>query len=61
MESLNYLEKTLLVRRGVLRASHVRRPTISPNPDGAAYAELLTARMLALVADLPASEARVGR
>jgi len=61
VESLNYLEQTLLVRRGVLRASHVRRPTISPNPDGAAYAELLTARMLALVADLPASEARVGR
>lgn len=61
VESLNYLEKTLLVRRGVLHASHVRRPTITPNPDGAAYADLLMERMLALVAELPTSGARPGR
>lgn len=53
VESLNYLEKTLLVRRGVLPASHVRRPTITLDPDSAAYAELLMERMLAVVGDLP--------
>ena len=52
VESLNYLAKALLVRRGFLRASHVRRPTITLNPDSAAYAELLMDRMLAVVAEL---------
>ena len=52
VESLNYLEKTLLVRRGVLPASHVRRPTITLDPDSAAYAELLMERMLAVVGEL---------
>ena len=54
---LNYLEKTLLVRRGVLRASHVRRPTVTLDPDSQAYADLLVERMLAVVADLPAPSA----
>jgi len=49
VESLNYLEKTFLVRRGVLRSSHVRRPTITLDPDANAYADLLMDRMLALV------------
>ena len=49
VESLNYLEKTFLVRRGVLRSSHVRRPTITLDPDANAYADLLMDRLLALV------------
>ena len=57
VESLNYLEKTLLVRRGVLRASHVRRPTVTLDPDSQAYADLLVERMLAVVAALPAPSA----
>ena len=57
VESLNYLEKTLLVRRGVLRASHVRRPTVTLDADSQAYADLLVERMLAVVADLPAPSA----
>jgi 4-hydroxy-tetrahydrodipicolinate synthase len=54
VESLNYLEKALLVRRGVLPASHARRPTITLDPDGAAYGEFLMDRMLAVVDGLPA-------
>jgi len=49
VESLNYLEKTLLVRRGVLRASHPRRPTITLDPDTQAYADFLVERMLGVV------------
>ncbi len=47
MESFNYLAKGLLVRRGILRESHVRRPTITLDPDSAAYAEFLVERVLA--------------
>jgi dihydrodipicolinate synthase/N-acetylneuraminate lyase len=48
VESLNYLAKGLLVRRGLLRASYPRRPVITPGPDAAAYAEFLMERMLAV-------------
>jgi dihydrodipicolinate synthase/N-acetylneuraminate lyase len=48
VESLNYLAKGLLVRRGVLRASHPRRPVITPGPDAAAYGEFLMERALAV-------------
>ena len=51
-ESIDYLEKALLARRGVLGASHVRRPTITLDPDGAAYAEPLMDRVLAVIADV---------
>ncbi len=46
IESYNYLEKRLLIRRGLLRASHVRRPTITLDSDSAAYAEFLIDRVL---------------
>jgi 4-hydroxy-tetrahydrodipicolinate synthase len=46
VESLNYLEKTLLVRRGVLATSHVRRPTITLDPDSRTYADFLIERAL---------------
>lgn len=54
VESLNYLEKALLVRRGILSLSHVRRPTITLDPDSAAYADLLMERVLTVVEDLQA-------
>jgi len=46
IESYNYLEKRLLLRRGVLRGSHVRRPTITLDPDSAAYGDFLVERVL---------------
>ena len=51
VESLNYLEKTLLVRRGVLRASHVRRPTITLDTDSEAYGDFLMEQALQTIAE----------
>jgi 4-hydroxy-tetrahydrodipicolinate synthase len=51
VESLNYLEKELLVRRGVLRAAHVRRPTITLDTDSRAWADFLMDRALATIAE----------
>lgn len=48
IEALNYLEKALLVRRGVLAGSHIRQPTVTLDADSRAYAELLMTRVLAL-------------
>jgi 2-keto-3-deoxy-L-arabinonate dehydratase len=50
IESYNYLEKRLLIRRSLLRASHVRRPTITLDPDSAAYADFLIDRVLEAIA-----------
>src|SRR5690606_10395093 len=52
LESLNYLEKDLLVRRGVLRASHVRHPTITVDEESRAYASFLMDRVLEQIAKL---------
>jgi 4-hydroxy-tetrahydrodipicolinate synthase len=52
LESHNYLEKSLLVRRGVLRASHVRQPTITVDEDSRTYAAFLMDRVSELVAKL---------
>lgn len=49
IESYNYLEKRLLIRRGLLRTSHVRRPTITLDADSSAYAEFLIERVLEAV------------
>ncbi|MBI4012438.1 MAG: dihydrodipicolinate synthase family protein [Candidatus Rokubacteria bacterium] len=46
IESYNYLEKKLLIRRGLIRASHVRKPTITLDPDSAAYADFLIERVM---------------
>ena len=46
LESYNYLEKDLLIRRGLLKSSHARRPTVTLDPDSAAYARFLMARVL---------------
>ena len=46
IESYNYLEKRLLIRRGLIMASHVRRPTITLDPDSAAYADFLIDRVV---------------
>ena len=46
IESYNYLEKELLIRRGVMRASHVRKPTITLDADSAAYGHFLIDRTL---------------
>lgn len=52
LESHNYLEKDLLVRRGVLRASCVRQPTITVDEESRAYASFLMDRVMELVAKL---------
>jgi 4-hydroxy-tetrahydrodipicolinate synthase len=52
MESYNYLEKDLLIRRGLLRASHPRRPWMRLDPDTTAYAAFLMDRVLDAVARL---------
>jgi len=52
MESYNYLEKDLLIRRGLLRASHPRHPRMRLDPDTMAYAEFLMGRVLDAVARL---------
>ena len=52
MESYNYLEKDLLIRRGLLRASHPRRPRMQLDADTAAYAAFLMDRVLDAVARL---------
>jgi 4-hydroxy-tetrahydrodipicolinate synthase len=46
IESYNYLEKRLLVRRGLLRASHIRRPTVTLDAERDAYADFLIERVL---------------
>jgi 4-hydroxy-tetrahydrodipicolinate synthase len=52
MESYNYLEKDLLTRRGLLRASHPRHPRMRLDADTTAYAEFLMGRVLDAVARL---------
>jgi dihydrodipicolinate synthase/N-acetylneuraminate lyase len=52
MESYNYLEKDLLIRRGVLRTSHSRHPRMRLDADTAAYAGFLMDRVLDAVARL---------
>jgi 2-keto-3-deoxy-L-arabinonate dehydratase len=52
MESYNYLEKDLLTRRGLLRASHPRHPRMRLDSDTTAYAEFLMGRVLDAVARL---------
>jgi 2-keto-3-deoxy-L-arabinonate dehydratase len=52
MESYNYLEKDLLIRRGVLRTSHPRHPRMRLDADTAAYARFLMDRVLDAVARL---------
>jgi 4-hydroxy-tetrahydrodipicolinate synthase len=54
MESYNYLEKELLVRRGLLRAAHPRHPVMRLDADTRAYAEFLMGRVLDAVARLGA-------
>ena len=49
IESYNYLEKKLLIRRGLIRASHVRKPTITLDSDSAAYGDFLIERVLEAV------------
>ena len=51
VESLNYLEKTLLLRRGVLRTSHVRRPTITLDADSQTYGDFLMEQALQTIAE----------
>jgi dihydrodipicolinate synthase/N-acetylneuraminate lyase len=41
MEFFNLMEKRLLVRRGVLEHDTLRRPTLTPDADTLAYADLL--------------------
>jgi 4-hydroxy-tetrahydrodipicolinate synthase len=55
MESYNYLEKDLLIRRGLLRASHPRRPRMQLDADTTAYARFLMDRVLDAVARLGSS------
>ena len=52
MESYNYLEKDLLIRRGLLRASHPRHPRMQLDADTTAYAAFLMDRVLDAVARL---------
>ena len=52
MESYNYLEKDLLIRRGLLRASHPRRPRMRLDSDTTTYAAFLMDRVLDTVARL---------
>ena len=52
MESYNYLEKDLLIRRGLLRASHPRHPRMRLDPDTTAYSSFLMDRVLDAVARL---------
>jgi len=52
IESLNYLEKNLLVRRGVLQSSHVRQPTMTLDPDSAAYGDFLMSQMMLVIGRL---------
>ena len=52
MESYNYLEKDLLIRRGLLRASYPRHPRMKLDPDTTAYAAFLMDRVLDAVARL---------
>jgi hypothetical protein len=52
MESYNYLEKDLLIRRGLLRASHARHPRMRLDPDTTAYAAFLMDRVLDAVSRL---------
>ncbi len=52
MESYNYLEKDLLIHRGLLRASHPRHPRMRLDADTAAYARFLMDRVLEAVARL---------
>jgi 4-hydroxy-tetrahydrodipicolinate synthase len=52
MESYNYLEKDLLIRRGVLRTSHPRHPRMRLDADTAAYARFLMDRVLDAVSRL---------
>jgi 2-keto-3-deoxy-L-arabinonate dehydratase len=52
MESYNYLEKDLLIRRGLLRVSHPRHPRMQLDPDTTSYARFLMDRALDAVARL---------
>jgi dihydrodipicolinate synthase/N-acetylneuraminate lyase len=52
MESYNYLEKDLLIRRGLLRVSHPRHPRMELDPDTTSYARFLMDRALDAVARL---------
>jgi 4-hydroxy-tetrahydrodipicolinate synthase len=52
MESYNYLEKDLLIRRGLLRASHPRHPRMRLDADTLAYARFLMDRVVDAVARL---------
>jgi 4-hydroxy-tetrahydrodipicolinate synthase len=52
MESYNYLEKELLLRRGLLRAVHPRHPRMRLDADAVAYARFLMDRALDAVARL---------
>jgi 2-keto-3-deoxy-L-arabinonate dehydratase len=52
MEAYNYLEKDLLIRRGLLRASRPRHPRMQLDPDTTVYAGFLMDRMLDAVAKL---------
>ena len=55
MESYNYLEKDLLIRRGLLRTSFPRHPRMRLDPDTTAYAGFLMDRVLDAVARLGSS------
>lgn len=49
MELLIYMEKRLLVRRGVLASDRVREATLTPDPDSRAYVDFLIERVLRIV------------
>lgn len=52
MESYNYLEKDLLVRRGLLSVTHARHPRMQLDADTIAYAGFLMDRVLDAVSRL---------